>query len=101
MHPIVVRHNSEPTKLFLSRNAVVFGTRDDACLAAYEGESVSRVKAEELRVLARPQLNQPSWVFRRAAGDVAFEYRAMTCEFDANEPVPDEVTAMVADAEAP
>lgn len=101
MHPIIVRHNSEPTKLFLTRNAVVYGSPNAACLAVYEGESVSRVKSEELQVLARPELNHPSWTFRRAAGDVAFEYRAMTCGFDVNEPIPSDVAAMVADAEAP
>lgn len=101
MHPVVVRHNSEPTKIFLTRNAVVYGKREAACVAAYEGESVSRVKSEEVQVLVRPQLNQPSWTFRRAAGDVAFEYRAMSCEFDVNEPIPDDVADMVADADEP
>lgn len=97
MHPIVVRHNSEPTKLFLSRNAVVYGPREKACVAVYEGESVARAKSEELSVLVRPELRQPSWTFRRAAGDVAFEYRPMACEFDENEPIPDDVADLIDD----
>src|SRR5690606_7551933 len=97
-HPIVVRHNSEPTKLFLTRNAVLYGARDDACVAVYEAESITRTKSEELQVLTRPELNQPSWMFRRAAGDVAFEYRAMACEFAPNEPVPPDIAAVVAGA---
>lgn len=98
MHSIIVRHNSEPTKVFLSRNAVVYGRRDDACVAVYEGESVSRAKSEELQVLVRPDPSQPSWTFRRAAGDTAFEYRAMSCEFDVAEATPPEAAAMVSDA---
>lgn len=101
MHSIIVRHNSEPTKAFLTRNAVVYGRRDDACVAVYEGESVSRGKAEELQVLVRPEPNQPSWAFRRSVGDAAFEYRAMSCEFDVNEATPPEVSAMVSDLPAP
>lgn len=98
MHPVLVRHNSEPAQFFLTRNAVLYGLGGDACLAVYDGEAVSRDKAEESSVLARPERRQPSWVFRRATGETAFEYRRMTCEFDVNEPIPREVQGIVDDA---
>ncbi len=97
MHPIVVRHNSEPTKLYLTRNAVLYGLRDEACVAVYEGEAVVRTKSEEAQVLVRPERGQPSWMFRRAAGEPAFEYRPITCEFDVNEPIPSDVLGLLDD----
>jgi hypothetical protein len=97
LHPVITRHNSEPTKYFITRNAVLYGTPDKPCVAVYEGESAARTKSEEWRVLVRPGRHQPSWMFRRVAGEPAFEYRPMTCEFDVHEPVPPEVSVLVDD----
>lgn len=97
LHPVIARHNSEPTKYFITRNAVLYGSPEKPCVAVYEAESATRTKSEEWRVLVRPGRNQPSWMFRRVAGEPAFEYRPMTCEFDIHEPVPPEVSVLVDD----
>ena len=88
----------EPLRVLLTGAAVLYGTPDAACVAAFDAQSViddphgpnERVQA----ILPLAELER-SWLFRLAADsdadDSSIEAHAMKCRFESSLEVPPEV----------
>ena len=84
-HPVIVTDAVEPLRVLLSNDAVVHGTPEAPCAAAYEAELVASEGApigqqEHALVLADPA--ERSYLFRTAQGSASFEFRGMSCRMD-------------------
>jgi hypothetical protein len=98
-HPVIVTDPVEPLRVFLTDDAVLHGTPESPCAAAYEAtlvssEGVAPAAAVEQGIVFTDPADR-SWLFRsgKAASELtlALEYRAMTCRFDPATEVPVEV----------
>ncbi len=90
-YPVMVEHRSEPLRSFLTNFAVLYGPEDNACVAVFDADALTKAQGEEQTVLVRPEPRQASWLFRRVTGSNAFDYRPMSCRYDAAASLPNEV----------
>jgi hypothetical protein len=96
-HAIVIADAVEPLRVMLTGAAVMHGTPDAACVAAFEAEIVAidttTVTENERAIIPLAELDA-SWLFRLlpATGEEPrVEARRMSCRFDPNLEVPIEV----------
>lgn len=90
-YPVMVEHASEPLRFFVTNFAVTHGAPSGACVAVFDAKALSRIAGEEQAALVRPDPAAASWLFRRVAGTAAFDYRPMTCHYDASAKLPSEI----------
>ncbi|HVU04139.1 MAG TPA: hypothetical protein VHE30_20420 [Polyangiaceae bacterium] len=97
-HPVIVTDPIEPMRVLLTGDAVLHGTPESPCAAAFEAslvfmEAASLGQTEQGVVF--PDANERSYLFRNAAGTrdgvSAVEYRSMTCRAEPTAEVPREV----------
>lgn len=86
-HAVLVTDPVEPMRVLLTSDAVLHGTPEAPCVAAYEASVVSEPpSAQSERAILFLDALDRSWLFRAAEGSRdrprALEYRAMTCRFD-------------------
>ena len=97
-HPVVVTDAVEPPRAMLTGDAVVYGTKAAPCAAAFELHSAPGGSpdpaATESGTLLLDDLAH-AWLFRRSremsAEGVRVEYRTMSCRFDPNLELPEEI----------
>jgi hypothetical protein len=97
-HPVVVTDAVEPPRAMLTGDAVLHGTKAAPCAAAFEIHSVPGGSpdpaATESGVLVLDDLAH-AWLFRRSretgAEGMRVEYRTMSCRFDPNLELPEEI----------
>jgi hypothetical protein len=96
-HPILVTDNSDPPRIFLSSGAVLYGTPENACAAAFEAEEIAFDAAtlRHERVLLLLDDLEHTWLFR-VTGDIsgsttAVQYRTMKCHFEPDLELPSDV----------
>ncbi|MEO6602931.1 MAG: hypothetical protein ABIQ16_23805, partial [Polyangiaceae bacterium] len=96
-HPIVVTDTSDPTRLFLSLGAVLYGTPENACATAFDAEELPVDNAplrRERALLLLDDLDH-SWLFRQiqdsGGSSSGVQYRTMKCHFDPGLEVPSDV----------
>jgi hypothetical protein len=97
--PLVVIDPVEPVRVFLSDAAVLHGTPERPCAAAFDAELVkSSSGTSSARERALLSLDGPSWLFRvtvdNSRRDARVEYRTMSCHPDPAVEVPSEVYDM-------
>jgi hypothetical protein len=99
--PIVIRDAVDPERLFLTATAVVYGTPDKACAAAFDAEPVRTATRQEVlaeRALIGLSPDSRSWLFRAAPDSTPYspviQYRPMTCRYDAELVPPQDIYAM-------
>lgn len=97
-HPVIVTDPIEPMTVLLTEDAVLYGTKERPCVAAYEAAFVSSESAAQPFPQTALVFTDPAdhaWLFRaepKAAGArQGFEYRTMTCRADPGAEVPQEV----------
>lgn len=99
-HPIVVSDPVEPLRLLLTNRAVMHGTPQDPCVAAFDAEVIQLdpgigTPEQERAILPLDDLEH-SWIFRTIYdpnGEATVEYRMMSCRFDGGVEIPPEVYA--------
>lgn len=95
-HPILVSDASEPPRLFATDFAVMHGTPEHPCVAAFGVEriplesSAPPVAKDETALVPIDDLEH-AWLFRKLPGAPDVEYRTMSCRFDASAEVPEEI----------
>jgi hypothetical protein len=96
-HPIVVSDQVEPPRAMLTGDAVLYGTKSAPCAAAFEIHSAPGGAADpaatEGGVVPLDDLTH-AWLFRRlreGAESARVEYRSMSCHFEPNLELPDEI----------
>ncbi|MGC4088963.1 MAG: hypothetical protein QM756_13900 [Polyangiaceae bacterium] len=92
-HPVVVSDNVEGPRTLLTAFAVLYGSREAPCAAAYEANGLANDTAQTARESALILLDdlEHSVLFRRTAGDNGvLSYRHMSCHFDPAVEVPPE-----------
>jgi hypothetical protein len=97
-HPVLVTDPVEPTRVFLTADAVLHGTPETPCVAAYEAPLVSSefsgAAQGEQAIVAMASLER-AWLFRKEqvpGGDKPeLAYRTMSCRVDPDADVPPEV----------
>jgi hypothetical protein len=96
-HPVVVSDQVEPPRAMLTGDAVLYGTKAAPCAAAFElhsapGGGVDPATTEGGVLLVDDLAH--AWLFRRTreGGEGArVEYRSMSCRFDPNLELPEEI----------
>ncbi len=96
-HPVVVSDQVEPPRAMLTGDAVLYGTKAAPCAAAFDlhsapGGGVDPATTEGGLLLVDDLAH--AWLFRRTreGGEGArVEYRSMSCHFDPNLELPDEI----------
>jgi hypothetical protein len=66
----------------LTAAAVLHGTKQQPCLAAYEATPIAERRDELLSAIIDTDGPGRAWLFRQMR-DASLEYRRMSCEFDA------------------
>jgi hypothetical protein len=92
-HAVVISDPAEPMPVLITGEAVLHGSPDDACAAAFDAETLGS-SSERVGALVFTDPDAPSWVFRRApdaTADDELEFRRMSCAFDPTAEVPEEV----------
>lgn len=97
-HPLIVSEGNEPPRAFLTMAAVLHGTPQSACAAAFDAEPVSlegqATVRSERAILPLDDLEH-AYLFRvvnrPGAQDPRVEYRLMSCRFDPGVELPPEV----------
>lgn len=100
-HPVVVTDTSEPMRVLLTNQAVMYGSAKEACVAALDAEVVSidptiGTPEQERAILVMDDLEH-SWIFRTTygtMGELRVEYRVMSCHFDPNVEAPPEIFSL-------
>jgi hypothetical protein len=97
--PLVVHDAVEPVRVFLTDDAVLYGTPDNPCADVFDADLVrSSSAAGNTRERALLSLDGPSWLFRATPDssrrDARIEYRSMTCRPDAAVELPPDVYDM-------
>jgi hypothetical protein len=98
-HPVVVTDSVDPPRAMLTGTAVLHGTLENPCVAAYEVELVPNDAAPELEESAIVLLSDldHAWLFKNTApsgNPPQIEYRTMSCRFSASVEVPPETFNM-------
>lgn len=96
-HPVVVSDQVEPPRAMLSGDAVLYGTKAAPCAAAFDlhsapGGGVDPATTEGGVILVDDLAH--AWLFRRTregSEGAHVEYRSMSCRFDPNLELPDEI----------
>ncbi len=89
-HPVILSHGIEPIRVFLTGDAVLYGTANRPCVAALEATLLSHNSSEEkLTALIFPGNLQNSWAFKQEEQQVS--YRRISCHFDPRAPIPNDV----------
>ncbi len=97
-HPVLVTDAVEPMRVLLTADAVLHGTPESPCVAAYDATLVSSELSSSVQgeqaIISMASLER-AWLFRmeQAPGSGAPEvaYRTMSCRVDADAEVPPEV----------
>ena len=97
-HPVVISDAVEPPRALLSGDAVLYGSPAEACVAAFELNPPSSASAEagvtERGIVLLDDLEH-AWLLRKARDPtterVRVEYRGMSCRFEPNLEVPEEI----------
>jgi hypothetical protein len=97
--PLVVHDAVEPVRVFLTDSAVLHGTPEKPCAAAFDADLVKTSSpSSNAKERALLSLEGPSWLFRIAPDnsrrDARVEYRSMTCRPDAGMDLPPEIFDM-------
>jgi hypothetical protein len=97
-HPVIIADAREPLRLLMTDDAVVHGTPEHPCVAAFDAVSVGPSRATQealIAILPMGDLDH-AWLFRTiiAGGEPSgVEYRPMGCRLDPGAEVPEELTA--------
>jgi hypothetical protein len=96
-HPVIVTDPTEPMRVLMTEDAVLYGTAASPCAAAFFAEVVateSGSNAGERAILPLDDLEH-AWIFRAVAPEGArearVEYKTMSCRSDPQAEVPPEV----------
>jgi hypothetical protein len=100
-HPVVVTDSSEPMRVLLTGQAVMYGTSQEPCVAAFDAEVVSidpnvGTPEQERAIILTDDLEH-SWLFRTTYGtngEPSIEYRLMSCRFDPTLEPPPEIFSL-------
>jgi hypothetical protein len=96
-HPIVVTDNSDAPRVFLTSSAVLHGTPENACAAAFSADEVALdgVPARHEQLLLLLDDLDHTWLFRQiqdpASAPTGVQYRTLKCHFDPDLEVPSEI----------
>lgn len=95
-HPVLVHDPVEPLRVLLTDSAVLHGTVESPCAAAFDAELVKTPGTPgNARERALLSLDGPSWLFRGSPEggrrETRVEYRAMTCRPDPGAELPPEL----------
>jgi hypothetical protein len=92
-HAVVISDPNEPLPVLVTGEAVLHGTPTDPCAVAFDAEAVG-ASSDRVSALVFVDPAATSWAFRKApdaTSEDQLEYRAMSCTFDPNAEVPEEV----------
>jgi hypothetical protein len=98
-HPVIVSDAVDPPRSMITSGAVLHGTPDSACAAAFEIEPVvvpgdPNASSTERALVLLDDLEH-AWLFRPAQGrgeeQLGVEYRMMSCRFEPTLEVPPEI----------
>ncbi len=96
-HPVLVTDAVEPMRTLLTADAVLHGSPESPCVAAYDATLVSSefsgAAQGEQAIIAMASLER-AWLFRKeqaGAGSTELAYRTMSCRVDPDADVPPEV----------
>jgi hypothetical protein len=92
-HAVVISDPNEPMPVLVTGEGVLHGTPAEPCAVVFDAEAVGG-SSERVSALVFVDPGVQSWAFRKspdADRDEDLEYRAMSCAFDANAEVPEEV----------
>ncbi len=95
-HPVIVTDAREPLRVLLTSNAVLHGTPQEPCTAAFDADLVVSDSFDDARaesaILPAGDLAH-SWLFRSVPdGDhTRVEYRSLSCRLEPGAEVPEEV----------
>jgi hypothetical protein len=97
-HPVVVTDAVEPPRGMITGEAVLFGSAEEPCAAAFEVLPVTSAGTEpppaERAILLLDDLEH-AWLIRKlrepGVERTGVEYRTMSCRFDPNLEVPEEI----------
>ena len=96
-HPVVVNDAVDAPRVMLTAEAVLHGTPENPCVAAFGVDPVtneSGAKAPETALISPDDLEH-AWLFRQvplASGNgTRVEYRAMSCRFSPTLEIPTEL----------
>jgi photosystem II stability/assembly factor-like uncharacterized protein len=95
-HPVIVTDAREPLRVLLTSNAVLHGTPEQPCTAAFDAELVmsdSFADAQSESAILPVDDLAHSWFFRSISdgNQTRVEYRPMECKLEPGAEVPDEV----------
>ncbi|HEX6271787.1 MAG TPA: hypothetical protein VFZ53_02050, partial [Polyangiaceae bacterium] len=96
-HPVVVSDPIDPPRAMLTGDAVLHGTPESPCAAAFEVDAVRTAAervADERGIVPLDDLEH-AWLMRRAGsedgGAPRVEYRSMSCRFEPGLEIPEEL----------
>jgi hypothetical protein len=96
-HPVIVNDAVDAPRLMLTAEAVLHGTPESPCIAAFSVEPVANeagVKPTETALIAPDDLEH-AWLFRQmpsvGGAGARSEYRAMSCRFSPTLEIPTEL----------
>jgi hypothetical protein len=95
-HPVVITDAIEPPRAMLSGDAVLHGTRENPCAAAFELNTVSSSAGEpgviERGIVLLDDLEH-AWLLKKARDPerAQIQYRSMSCRFEPNLEIPEEI----------
>jgi photosystem II stability/assembly factor-like uncharacterized protein len=96
-HPVIVSDPVDPPRAMLSGDAVLHGTQEAPCVAAFELETVRSSAdrdVEERGIVLLDDLEH-AWLLRRTLGQDSsgprVEYRSMSCRFEPGLELPEEL----------
>jgi hypothetical protein len=97
-HPVVVSDAIDPPRAMLTGDAVLHGTPESPCAAAFEVDPVrtgTERLADERGIVPLDDLEH-AWLLRRTGaedgGPLRVEYRSMSCRFEPGLEIPEELT---------
>lgn len=83
-HPVTISDAAVSFTL-LSAGAVLHGTKQQPCVAAYEAMPIAESREDMLSAIIETTAPDRAWLFRQAR-DATLEYRRMSCDFDSAAP---------------
>lgn len=92
-HAVVISDPNEPTPVLVTGDAVLHGTPAEPCAVVFAAATAG-ASTDAVSALIFVDPGARSWAFRKApdaSREDELEYRAMSCAFDPNAEVPEEV----------
>jgi hypothetical protein len=95
-HPVVITDAIEPPRSMLSGDAVLHGTRESPCAAAFELNTASTSQGEpgviERGIVLLDDLEH-AWLLKKSRDPerAQIQYRSMSCRFEPNLEIPEEI----------